>query len=402
MRDTLRVFGDLPRIFGQYIVLAQLGAGGMAKVYRAKRTDARIRKLVAIKRLRASAIGDERFTRMFIDEARLAAQLVHPNIVQTYELGRDEACLYIVMEHVWGETTGQLIAAARTQAVTIPLNVACSIVLSAAEALDFAHRAVSLNGIPLDLVHRDVSPQNMLISYEGEVKLIDFGIAKSAVAKHATEPGTIKGKPRYMAPEQITGGKVDARTDVFGLGLVLYELLKGEQAFDGSNPMIIFEQILNREPKELPDSVPTELRHLVARCLAKDPQRRFQSVAALMDALAPFVIDERGLVGRKHRQALMTTLFATEIEQVRTLNQAYAQVTLEQCVNAVPVDRTAPTQLKAPPTAPHVARTVIAAVPIERRGKPRDATAAMAISAAASVIFWVWMVARIVTTVVIP
>ena len=245
--------GAFPHVFGRYVVLDELAAGGMAKVYRAKPIDG-LRKVVALKRLSDGI--DEAFKTMFVDEARIAAQLVHPNIAQTYELGREGDRLFIAMELVWGRTVADVLTTARESGVPIDVSLACSIVMRAAEGLDYAHRATGFNGVPLNVVHRDVNPANIMVSYDGEVKLIDFGVAKADARLHHTTPGMIKGKLRYMAPEQIRSSSVDARADIFALGLVLYELLSGQRAFDGSNPIIIFDRILNSEPENLPADVP--------------------------------------------------------------------------------------------------------------------------------------------------
>jgi serine/threonine-protein kinase len=199
-------FNQFPMLFGKYIVLDRVSAGGMAEVYRAKEIrESGFSKIIAIKRMLDGVALDATMAPMFVDEAKLAAQLVHPNIAQTLELGRIDDALYIAMELVWGRDLKAITKACSAKHVAFPVGIASYVVAKAAEALDFAHNALGADGRPMRLVHRDVSPHNIMLDYDGEVKVIDFGVAKAEAKSSETVAGVIKGKFSYMAPEQVIG-----------------------------------------------------------------------------------------------------------------------------------------------------------------------------------------------------
>lgn len=349
-----------PHVFGRYVVLDELAAGGMAKVYRAKPIDG-LRPVVGLKRL--SDHVDESLKTMFIDEARIAAQLTHPNIAQTYDLGREDGRLFIAMELVWGRTVAEMLRAARENSVAIDYSIACSIVMRAAEGLDYAHRATGLNGLPLNIVHRDINPSNIMVSLDGEVKLIDFGVAKADSRLHQTTPGMVKGKLRYMAPEQILSHDVDGRADIFGLGLVLYELLTGHRAFDGSNPVIIFDRILNSEPENLPDGVPIGLRSIVQRAMAKKADHRFRTAGQFAEALAPFVVRDRSVIGAKDAALLMADIFPDARADMDARLRRYSEVQAVSYDIPKTVIAVTPVPAPAPPIVNELElKTVIAPV----------------------------------------
>ncbi|HSI04559.1 MAG: serine/threonine protein kinase [Myxococcota bacterium] len=327
-------FNRFPARFGKYIVLDRVSVGGMAEVYRAKEAADGFSRIIAIKRMLDTVAIDVSMVPMFVDEAKLASRLVHPNIAQIFELGRTDGALYIAMELVWGYDLKAIAKACAQKRMRFPPRIGCYIVAKAAEALDFAHNASGPDGRPMRLVHRDVSPQNVMLDYDGEVKVIDFGIAKANAKEAKTEAGVIKGKFSYMAPEQLAGNAVDARTDVFALGIVLYEMLSGERLFDGSSVFSIYEKVVNQPAPRLADAadIPPELDAVVARCLAQDVEERYESAAQLADALAPFLIQDRSIVGRREAQAFMRELFPDDETQVRAKMQRYQQVTEVECV----------------------------------------------------------------------
>ncbi len=269
--------------FGQYLLLEKIATGGMAELFLAKRKGVEgFEKILAIKRILPHMSDNEEFVTMFIDEAKLAAQLTHHNICQIFDLGKIENAYYIAMEYVHGKDLRGILKSSRAKTKPMPVDLAVLVISKIASALDYAHRKRGSNGQPLNLVHRDVSPQNILISYEGEVKLVDFGIAKAATKAHVTQHGALKGKLLYMSPEQAWGKTVDKRSDIFSLGVVLYELLTGRPLFFDENDteVTILEKV--REAKVTPtrefnSRVPTELEKIVGRALKKNPDERYQS-----------------------------------------------------------------------------------------------------------------------------
>ncbi len=330
-------FNQFPMRFGKYIVLDRISAGGMAEVYRAKEIrESGFSKVIALKRMLEGVATDATMAPMFVDEAKLAAQLVHPNIAQTLELGRIDDALYIAMELVWGRDLKAITKACSAKHIPFPVGIACYIVAKAAEALDFAHTARGADGKPMRLVHRDVSPHNIMLDHDGEVKVIDFGVAKAESKSSETVAGVIKGKFSYMAPEQVTGAPVDARTDIFALGIVLYELLSGERLYDGSSAFSIFDKVVNQPAPRLGNvvRVAPELEEIVARCLAKKPEDRFESAAQLADALAPFRIQERSIVGARETKALLKQLYPNDEVEMREKVKRYQEIREVDCVDA--------------------------------------------------------------------
>ena len=218
-----------PIKFGNYLLLERIAVGGMAEVFVAKAFGVEgFERLLAIKKIVPTMGEDAEFIHMFVDEARIAVQLSHANIVQVLELGKHDENLYIAMEYISGRDLRQLIERFRKREQSVPVPQACLIVAEVCEALDYAHRKRDAQGRPLGIVHRDVSPQNVLVSFEGEVKLIDFGIAKAESRLQKTQSGILKGKFSYMSPEQVKGQPIDGRSDVFACGILLWELVCGE------------------------------------------------------------------------------------------------------------------------------------------------------------------------------
>lgn len=286
-------------LYGDYYLTRKIATGGMAELFRALKVGAAgFEKLLVVKRLLPHLAADRELREMFLDEARLASQLNHANIAQVYDLGQAEAAdpgrpqteitYFIAMEYVFGKSLAEVIR--RGQEMGRPLSVqnAVRIVSNAAAALDYAHEKAGPSGQPLGLVHRDVSPQNILISYEGEVKLVDFGIAKALSSSTTTRPGTLKGKFSYMAPEQAKGEPVDRRTDVYALGIVMWESLTGKRLFAGDSEAVILGKVIAPvvppPSGENPD-VPPELEEVCLKALAPDPDERFASAAEMCSAL---------------------------------------------------------------------------------------------------------------------
>ncbi len=275
--------------FGPYTIRNELGEGGMATVHVASLDGpGGFEKLVCIKRIRADVEGSERWIDSFITEAKLAAQIHHPNVVEVTDLGVVDDVYYIAMEYVAGVDVLSILRRAGDRGVMLPMIAAAYIIHEVCQGLDAAHRHCDLSGRPLGIVHRDVSPQNILVSYEGQVKITDFGIAKSHIASMLTAPGEIKGKANYMSPEQARGQAVDARTDIFAAGIVLHELLSGEPFYPQTSVGKAIRMAM--KPKVSPlskwrDDVPAELEEIVRTALAVDPLDRYGTALWMADAL---------------------------------------------------------------------------------------------------------------------
>jgi serine/threonine protein kinase len=235
---------------GKYQLLRKLATGGMAEVFLAK-TDGPMgfEKLLVIKRILPHLAEDPQFVEMFLGEAKLAAQLNHPNLVQIFDFGRAEGSYFIAMEYIDGPTVRLLLARSRDVQRAVPFPIAARIVSSASEGLAYAHDFQDLGtGQPLHLIHRDVSPDNILIGRSGAVKLVDFGIAKATGQSHQTQAGTVKGKVAYMAPEQLRGEPLDRRVDLYGLGIVLYELCTGRLPYEADSDASMVRAVLYERP----------------------------------------------------------------------------------------------------------------------------------------------------------
>jgi serine/threonine protein kinase len=272
-----------------YQILGRLGSGGMAEVYLAKTKGvAGFEKKVAIKIILSNYVSNPQLTAMLIDEARIATRLNHANIVQVQDLGRTGERYYIVMEYVEGSNLARIIERATEKQEILPVNLACYVCRQILSALIFVHERKDENGRPLCLVHRDISPPNVLISKAGEVKLADFGIAKANSSTIETEAGVIRGKASYMSPEQVCSKQLDARSDLFALGIVFHELLTGCSLFSAGSQMEIMEQVRQAKippPSKQNSQVPTALDEVVLKALAQDPQDRYASARKFDQAL---------------------------------------------------------------------------------------------------------------------
>lgn len=271
--------------FGNYYLLEKVAVGGMAELFKARQRGVHdFEKIVAIKRILPHLSDNDEFVRMFIDEAKLAAQLTHPNIAQIFDLGKAMGFYYIAMEFVDGRDLRSLLRKVRDYRLPVPEPIAAAITMKVASALDYAHRKRGINDKDLKLVHRDISPQNILISYEGAVKLVDFGIAKAATKSTQTMAGALKGKLLYMSPEQALGQALDGRSDIFSLGLVLFELLTGERCFQADSELGVLEKVRMGKVQDLRTvnpSVSPEMATIVAKALQKDADQRYLSARFL-------------------------------------------------------------------------------------------------------------------------
>lgn len=298
MRYDGAVAGKTPEVVGQYLVYEQLGRGGMATVHRAETQGiSGFRRPVALKRLLHHLTTDAELVKSFIHEARLASHLRHGNCAQTYDLGKVDDTYFIAMEYVPGATLQQITKQCNAAAGLIPLPIALSILVQILDGLDHAHNLCDdTTGKPLNIIHRDVSPSNVIVSNTGVVKLIDFGIAKAETLGQArTQTGLIKGKFGYVAPE-YTFGQLDARCDLFAVGVIAHEILTGRRLFDGKDNFETI-QMLREGPIQPPSrwrpEVTRDLDDIVMTALMRDPDMRWQSAAAMRTALGNLARDAK-------------------------------------------------------------------------------------------------------------
>lgn len=277
-----------PVQFGNYLLLEPLGSGGMAEVYLARTADlSGFQKLLAVKRLLPACSDDSNIVRMLADEARITVQLDHPNIVQIFDFGRVGNSYYLAMEYIDGLDLKGLVETDGQASAGLPLDLALHIGMSVLSGLDFAHKRKGEDGEPLGIIHRDVTPQNVLVSRHGLVKLTDFGVARARISSHFSYVGDVRGKFSYMPPEQACGGELDHRVDIFATGAILYQMITGQQPFrsSGSTEQMV---LLNRSvqpPSQLVDDLPPAIDEIVLEALHVDPEKRFVDASTFNAAL---------------------------------------------------------------------------------------------------------------------
>jgi hypothetical protein len=283
---------------GRYEILRPIGAGGMAELFLARvRGERGPAGLVVIKRILPHLARDPAFVQMFLNEARIASTLAHPNLVTITDFGQMDGAYFLAMEYVHGADLGELLEAS-AEIEDLPLDVALTVVHAACVGLHHVHEKVGADGLPLRLVHRDVSPSNVMVGYDGSVKVTDFGIATATALTRTTRAGTVKGKVSYMSPEQCKGGRLDRRADVFALGIILYEITLLRRLFVGDNDYALMNQVIEGRvppPHRVKPGYPPRLEAIVMRALAKEPDQRFESAAQLQTALERFA-HEQGIV----------------------------------------------------------------------------------------------------------
>jgi|CXWL01.1.fsa_nt_gi serine/threonine-protein kinase len=310
---------------GKYVLVASLAKGGMAEIWLARQSGPTgFDRPVVVKRILSADDGDDDFVRMFLDEARIASQLSHPNIVQIIELDVAQGRYFIAMEYLHGETLSHVVRSSQSRGLELPLAVSGYLVCEAAAGIGYAHSRKSHAGQPLGIVHRDVSPQNILVTYDGQVKVVDFGIAKAKQRSSKTMKGVVKGKTAYMAPEQARGESVDPRADVFALGVVLFEAVTGTRLHGEMEDPAIVARLLSNQP--LPPassrkaSLPKELDAIIARALAHDVEARYPDGQTFQLALRRWLQTLPGpLPTASEVDVLMHRLFAERIAQRQEL-----------------------------------------------------------------------------------
>jgi serine/threonine protein kinase len=315
---------QLPRQFGKYTLMRRLAAGGMAELFLAlHKSVAGFEKLIVIKRILPAMNHDKAFIEMLLHEARVAATLSHPNIVQTFDVGQVDGTYFIAMEHIHGEDIRSIVRGMKKAEVTeFPFEHALQIALGTCAGLAYAHEKRDLNGQSLNIVHRDISPQNIVCTFDGDVKVVDFGIAKSKNVVEDIQPGQLKGKVPYMSPEQARGEEIDWRSDIFAVGVILFELTTGKRLFKGANENETLKLICEREyprPSQIRPGYPLGLEHIVMRALAKRREDRYQSAREMQADLQDFIREERLPVSTVHLAEWMNMLFHDKIVQQQEL-----------------------------------------------------------------------------------
>jgi serine/threonine protein kinase len=345
--------------FGKYELLDRIEVGGFAEVHRARlRGYDGFERLVAIKRVLPHIADDRTFVEMFIEEAKLAVRLRHPNIAQILELGQTEGTYFIAMEYVHGKDLRAIWRRQREISRPLPIPIVVFILLKVCDALHYAHCATDDQGKPLNIIHRDVSPQNVLVSFSGEVKVIDFGLAKAAGRASRTQVGVVKGKLAYLAPEQARGKPLDRRTDVYASGICLWEMLTRERLFSRTSDVETVKAIQAgdvQRPRDVDPSIPKDLEKIVLKSLAKDPAKRFQSAQELADALEQFLRRSRQAVSLRSLQGYMRESFPDDVDLVLPDAEGTAPFELRRRRSSAgppPITSRPPPLPSPPPSAP--------------------------------------------------
>ena len=321
--------------FGKYILLEKLASGGMAEIFLAKSTGANgIGKFFAIKKILPQFSNNSSFIDMFKDEAKITVNLNHGNIVPIFEFGVEQEQFYLVMDYIEGRNLRQFLNFMKKNNQSFSIDQIVFMCKEVSRGLDHAHRCLDgTTGKPLNIIHRDISPQNIMLSFEGELKIVDFGIAKAESQVENTKAGTLKGKFSYMSPEQAEGLPIDLRTDVFSLGIILWELLAGTRLFSANNEIKTLRKITDCQVpslRKINPAIPAELERIVNKALAKDRNLRYQTSAALNRDLSRFLNINYPEFSVQDFSALIKSMYATEISENRKKLISYSQVSTEE------------------------------------------------------------------------
>jgi serine/threonine protein kinase len=344
-----------PTTFGKYLLLERINVGGMAEVFIAKAFGVEgFERFLAIKKILPTMAEDQEFITMFIDEARISVQLNHANVVHIHELGKYDETYFIAMEYVAGRDLRTILERYRRRKEIMPTAQAVFIASKMCEGLDYAHRKKDARGQDLGIIHRDVSPQNILVSYEGEVKIIDFGIAKAANRSQKTQAGILKGKFGYMSPEQVRGMPIDRRSDIFAVGVILYEMLTGEKLFVGESDFSTLEKVRNAEvplPRQFNPNIPSGLEKVVLKGLAREPEDRYQWASDLQEDLMRFLLAGDAIYSGKHLSSFMKEAFAEDMLREAEKMERYASIEKPDQIESSGVTST-PTPVPRPQRKP--------------------------------------------------
>ncbi len=309
--------------FGKYHLVRKISSGGMADVYCAREVGIRgFSKIIAIKRIYPHLLENKRFVRMFTDEAKIASQLMHPNVVQIHTLGEEEGVPFIVMDYLAGRDLNQVLKLLRAGGQRLPVGLACRVVIELCKGLHYAHEFCGLDRLPLEIVHRDVSPRNILIGFNGAVKITDFGVARARDREEHTEHGVIKGKIRYISPEAAGGATVDRRSDLYAVGAVFVEMLTMRPLYDGANEYDILVAIREgRFDRGRLAEVPEDLKSVILRALEHKPEARYSTAKELLTDLQSVATGSLEPMSGQKTADTMGLLFARDIEEERHHDQ---------------------------------------------------------------------------------
>ena len=305
---------------GNYAIVRKLARGGMAELFLARDVD-EDDKIVVLKQILPRYATNQRFVQLFLDEAKLAASLHHPNIAEANDLGEQDGTYFFTMEYVHGQDVRSILRRTERMRKQVPIELVLQIARAVASALHFAHEWRQVDGSLLGVVHRDVSPSNILVGYDGAIKLADFGVAKASSSSVRTRTGTLKGKVGYMSPEQARGAPIDRRSDIFSLGVVLWELLALRRLFKADNDLATIQSIITAPPPALATirtDCPTAVEAIIRRALEKDPATRYQTADELQSSIEVFARAHEHSFGPAIPRQYMSELFAPEIAAWRT------------------------------------------------------------------------------------
>lgn len=319
-----------PQAFGKYYLVDKIATGGMAEIFKAKTfSHGGFENLLVIKRILAHLGENEDFVDMFIDEAKVSVALQHPNIVRIYDFGKILDNYFIAMEYLEGKDVRNVLRKLARRRQFFPVEYAVYVAIEACKGLHHAHTKTDLHGQPYGIVHRDVSPSNLLVSYDGHVKVADFGIAKAESNAYNTRDGVLKGKFEYMSPEQARGDPIDHRSDIFSLGIILYEMLTGRRLFKTDSDTATLEKIKAVDiypPSSLNSRIPQPLEYIVLKALARDREDRYQTAAELQEDLQDFLFPATSDSVCASLDGFMAELFADEIADERRRLEAGSKV----------------------------------------------------------------------------
>lgn len=309
--------------FGKYTLINRIAVGGMAEIFLARQAGLEgFEKTIVIKRIRPHLSKQPSFVKMFLNEAKLAAQLNHPNVVQIYDLGKIGETYFIAMEYIFGRDMRRIIPKAASMNIPFPMVYALKIASSVCEGLFYAHQRADIYGNPLNIVHRDITPENIFVSFDGTVKILDFGIAKASTQIEQTRAGEIKGKLSYMSPEQCMGKKLDHRSDIFSLGTVLYEWITGFKLFTGESEVAILKSISEGKiyaPSYFKADIPEVVEKILMRALEKDRDKRYQSAWEMQFDIDQFLSSYEFTPSNIHLSNFIKQLFSDELETEKKL-----------------------------------------------------------------------------------
>ena len=316
----------MPRAFGKYELLKEIASGGMAAIYIAKQREEDGReKIVVIKMIRSNLQRNREFIHMFLNEARIASRLFHPNVVRMYDLGYSDGKYYIAMEYIHGSNLLTLHKVCHKLAQKMSLPHILNMICQACEGLHYAHTKTDVMGHPLHIVHRDISPQNIMVAFSGLVKIVDFGVARAASRAGEIVKDVITGKLDYMSPEQAMGKNLDARTDIFALGIVFWEMVSGRALFGHHPTTQILREIVEgtiAPPTQINEDVPPEIEAIILKALAKRPEDRFKSAWEMREALIEAAAHKGMISSIAELSQTVQDLFVNRMDWVRKVEIA--------------------------------------------------------------------------------